>query len=69
MELNVVFNHYRLADISITFGACTMATGIMLLLARWLNLKPTHIRIMRLIHLTIGIITGIYGILTYLTPP
>ncbi len=69
IEVLISFNHYRLADVSIFFGALTVATGVTLLLARWVRLKPNHIRLLRLIHLTLGIVTGIYGILTYLTPP
>ena len=67
MEIQV--NHYRMADISIYHGVMVLGTGVLLLIARYYRLSPDSIRALRLIHVVLGVLTSIYGLLTYLITP
>lgn len=67
--IEVQVNHYRIADISIYHGVLVLATGTLLLLSRYMRLTPNSIRVIRLVHVVLGVLTSIYGLLTYLVTP
>ncbi len=71
MSLTVQFSHCSLADVALIYGVCTLATGVILLALRLTkaNLSPEYFRILRLMHLVFGVLTGGYGLLAYLIIP
>lgn len=60
-DFMIFVSHYRMADVSIIHGFLVLLTGIMLL-----KFKK---RSLRVFHATLGILTSIYGIITYLVTP
>lgn len=67
--LEVQVNHYKVADISIYHGVLVLVTGSVLLLSRFYRIPPGTLRMVRLIHVVLGVLTSIYGLLTYLITP
>jgi len=67
----VPLSHCRLADLSIYYGITVLFSGLGLILisrARFIK-SPELLKYLRLIHVIVGIITSLLGILTYLSVP
>jgi uncharacterized membrane protein len=58
----VAVNHYKMADVAIIHGLLVLITGVLLTL----RLRK---RILRLVHVTLGVLTSFYALLTYLITP
>jgi len=57
----IVVSHYKMADLSILHGSLVLLTGLILI-----KIKK---RSLRIVHATLGILTSIYGLITYLVTP
>ena len=65
----IQLNHCGLAATTLAHGAATILTGFLLLASRlWLR-HPGWTGILRLTHITLGVLTGFYGAAAYLTAP
>jgi hypothetical protein len=53
-----------MADIAIAHGFLVLLTGLMIMVA-----KSKVKRSIRAVHITLGILTSVYGLLTYLVTP
>ncbi len=58
-----MINHYKMADVAIIHGFLVLLTGLMLLTVK------RYRKSVRAIHVTLGILTSIYGLITYLFTP
>ncbi len=59
-----IVNHYKMADISIIHGFLVLFSGFLLIL-----IHSKIRKYIRTIHITLGILASIYGLLTYLITP
>ncbi len=60
----ILISHYKMADLAIAHGFLVLVTGLMLLFV-----KAGLRRNIRAIHVSLGIMTSVYGLLTYLVTP
>ena len=60
----LIISHYKMANITIAHGFLVLLTGLMLIVV-----KSKVKRCIRAVHITLGILTSIYGLLTYLITP
>ena len=60
----LIISHYKMADIAIAHGFLVLLTGLMIMVA-----KSKVKRSIRAVHITLGILTSVYGLLTYLVTP
>jgi len=65
----LIVNHYKMADMAIYHGILVLLTGILLFSVRYYKVSAGIVRVLRLTHVTIAILTSIYGLLTYLITP
>jgi len=68
-EITIEVNHCKMADLAITHGVLVLLTGIILIIVRRVQLHPNILRYLRLVHVVLGMLTSIYGLLTYLVAP
>jgi hypothetical protein len=53
-----------MADVAIIHGFLVLLTGLMLLIV-----KSKHRKSIRTIHVTLGVLTSVYGLITYIFTP
>lgn len=63
----LVLDHHSFANVSMWYGAATLATGLLLLILPKGIRRYSHY--IRLIHLAFGAITATLGLITYLISP
>ena len=71
MNFTIQLDHCGLAVTAIVHGTLTLATGLLLLALRFTGMRRGVIIVsaLRMVHLTLGILSGVYGLAAYLTAP
>lgn len=64
----ILLNHCVLAKLALVYGGLTAATGL-LLYTQAGKVRGKAIAYIRLVHLLLGLITAVLGILAYLASP